>query len=75
MKPETFEQYLEKREKIFSDKITANLIDNTASNADITFGPLEHSKLDIIHAYVKEITTLQRTRNEFLKWKDEVGTS
>lgn len=59
MTPE-FEKYLEDRESFFANKITETLYQNKGKELE----PLEKSKLDIIHAYVKEITTLHRMRSE-----------
>jgi len=57
MKPE-YEKFIENQEQHFIDQIAIVLKENKGKD----LLPLEKSSLDIIHAYVKQITTLHQAR-------------
>lgn len=57
MKPE-LENFLENQEQHFIDQIAITLKENKGKD----LLPLERSPLDIIHAYVKQITTIHQAR-------------
>ena len=67
MKPE-FEKFvkieLEKQEQYFIDQIARVLQENKGKK----LGTLEKTKLDIIHAFVKEITIVHRARDMAEIW-------
>ena len=57
MKPE-YEKFIENQEQHFIDQIGIVLKENKGKD----LLPLEKSQLDIIHAYVKQITTIHQVR-------------
>jgi len=57
MKPE-YENFLENQEQHFIDQIAITLKENKGKD----LLPLERSHLDIIHGYVKQITTIHQAR-------------
>lgn len=61
MKPE-YEQLLEKQEQKFIDQIALILKENKGKY----LLSLERSSIDMVHAFVKEITTIHHTRGMFM---------
>ena len=54
-----YEKFIENQEQIFIDKIVEILKENKGKDLE----PLEHSTLDAIYGYVKQIIIFQHTRN------------
>jgi len=67
MKPE-YEKFLENQEQHFIDQIVLTLKKNKGTN----LLPLEKSRLDIIHGYVKQITTIHQTRRMIKTAEEEI---
>ena len=66
MKSELIEKELKIREKFFKTKIT-EILKQIVDDQDYILGDLQKSPLDIIHAYVKEISVIQRARYEITR--------